>query len=207
MSSGKTKSNRAVVTGITAATVVALGIAGSAIAGGASTDAVDTVLRQAGASTAAEKADAAQLPQGRSMPVHRYTVSAGWGHSSGPHAGREHAGIDFAAPTNEPVYAAADGKVVSAGYDGGYGKSVKIRGNDGYYTLYAHLNKYSVKKGQKIKAGERIGAVGSTGHSTGPHLHFEVRNGKDKAVHPNKYLRVDKADLGRIAAQLKKRNK
>lgn len=206
MRSVNAPSNRVVVTGIAATTVVAVGVAGTALAGGSGTAATGTA-HQAAAPAAAKKSDAAQLPKGRSLPVHRYTVSAGWGHSSGPHAGREHAGIDFAAPTNEPVYAAADGKVVAAGYDGGYGKRVKIRGKDGYFTLYAHLNKYSVKKGQKVRAGQRIGAVGSTGHSTGPHLHFEVRNGKDRAVHPNKYLRVGKAKLGRIAAQLKKRGK
>ena len=78
---------------------------------------------------------AENLPDGRYLPVHDYRISAGWGHSSGPHAGREHGGIDFAADMNEPVYAADKGKVVSAGYNGGYGKMVKIKHPDGHYTV------------------------------------------------------------------------
>ena len=148
-------------------------------------------------------AGAENLPDGRYLPVHDYRVSAGWGHSSGPHAGREHGGIDFAADMNEPVYAVDKGKVVSAGYNGGYGQMVKIKHPDGHYTVYAHLNKINVKKGQQVEAGKRIGAVGSTGYSTGPHLHFEARSAKDRPIKPTTYLGVDSKELRQLTKSLR----
>lgn len=85
-----------------------------------------------------------------------------------------HPGIDFAAPYNTPIYAAGDGEVLEAQYNGGYGNSVKIDHGYGYQTYYAHMASFIVKKGQKVKRGELIGYVGSTGFSTAPHLHYEV---------------------------------
>jgi murein DD-endopeptidase MepM/ murein hydrolase activator NlpD len=90
-----------------------------------------------------------------------------------------HAGWDYAAPTGTPVKAAAKGKVTHAGNAGGYGKLIKIAHAEGYETRYAHLSKILVKTTQQVEAGKHIGNVGSTGRSTGPHLHFEKRlNGK-----------------------------
>ncbi len=90
-----------------------------------------------------------------------------------------HAGWDYAAPTGTPVKAAAKGKVIHAGNAGSYGKLIKISHAEGYETRYAHLSKILVKNGQQVNAGDHIGNVGSTGRSTGPHLHFEKRlNGK-----------------------------
>jgi len=153
----------------------------------------------------AEQAEAGELPGGRMLPVHDFRISAGWGHSSGPHAGREHAGLDMAADLNEPVFAAADGRVVSAGYAGGYGNMVKIRDDRGRFTMYAHLNKFSVTKGDKVAAGQRIGAVGSTGNSTGPHLHFEVHTKKDVATYPATYLGVATgAELTKVARDVQR---
>jgi murein DD-endopeptidase MepM/ murein hydrolase activator NlpD len=87
-----------------------------------------------------------------------------------------HAGIDFTAPKNTDIYATADGKVVSVKSDiWGYGKHIIIDHGYGYQTLYAHLNKFDVKPGQKVTRGQLIGKLGSTGKSTGPHLHYEVR--------------------------------
>jgi murein DD-endopeptidase MepM/ murein hydrolase activator NlpD len=87
-----------------------------------------------------------------------------------------HTGIDLTAPTGTKVYATGDGKIITTGYTpGGYGKRIIIDHGFGYKTLYAHLNEIYVKEGQKIKRGELIGAVGSTGRSTAPHLHYEVR--------------------------------
>lgn len=85
-----------------------------------------------------------------------------------------HPGIDFAAPYNTPIYAAGDGEVMEAQYNGGYGNSVKIDHGYGYQTYYAHMASFVVKKGQQVKRGELIGYVGSTGFSTAPHLHYEV---------------------------------
>ena len=90
-----------------------------------------------------------------------------------------HAGLDFAAPTGTPIYATADGVVTDAGFDeGGYGNRVIINDGFGYETLFGHMYKIKVRDGEKIKRGEMIGYVGSTGKSTGPHCHYEVhKNG------------------------------
>lgn len=86
-----------------------------------------------------------------------------------------HAGIDLAAPTNTPIYSAFDGKVIVADYDQWNGNYIKIQHDNDIMTVYCHCEKINVRKGQVIKAGEVIGFVGSTGSSTGPHLHFELR--------------------------------
>jgi murein DD-endopeptidase MepM/ murein hydrolase activator NlpD len=86
-----------------------------------------------------------------------------------------HTGIDIAAPTGTPIAAAREGRVVFAGWKGGYGKVVVIRHQFGYETWYAHMSTILVRNGQYVQMGQRIGRVGNTGVSTGPHLHFEVR--------------------------------
>ena len=86
-----------------------------------------------------------------------------------------HDGIDLAAPMDRPVYAAYRGTVSFAGWNGGYGRLVIINHPQGYSTRYAHLAGFRVSVGQAVTRGERIGRVGSSGNSTGPHLHFEVR--------------------------------
>ena len=87
-----------------------------------------------------------------------------------------HRALDFAAPKGTPVYAAKSGTVRFAGYNkGGYGNLIIIDHAEGYSTYYAHLSKILVSEGDHVKAGEKIGLVGSTGRSTGPHLHFEIR--------------------------------
>ncbi len=90
-----------------------------------------------------------------------------------------HAGLDFAAPIGTPIYATADGVVTDAGFnEGGYGNRVIINHGFGYETLYGHMYRIKARQGQKVKRGEVIGYVGSTGKSTGPHCHYEVhRNG------------------------------
>lgn len=104
----------------------------------------------------------------------------------------KHKGIDLAAPTGTPVYAAAPGTVSAAGYgvlDKSYGNEVFIKHSDGSYTNYAHLSKINVRKGQHVKAGQVIGRCGSTGNSTGPHLHFEIHKGeKWNRVDPLPYM-------------------
>lgn len=86
----------------------------------------------------------------------------------------DHRGLDFAAPTGASVLVALPGRVVSAGVSGGYGNQVLVQHADGLQTRYAHLSQIGVRAGQSVDAGARVGAVGSTGVSTGPHLHFEV---------------------------------
>jgi murein DD-endopeptidase MepM/ murein hydrolase activator NlpD len=101
--------------------------------------------------------------------------------------GRMHEGIDIAAPTGTPIRAADSGSVEIAGYEGGYGNYTCIEHGGGLATCYAHQNSIGVSVGQTVAQAQIIGTVGSTGHSTGPHLHFEVRvNGQ--AVDPLGYL-------------------
>ena len=102
---------------------------------------------------------------------------------------RGHTCVDFAmsGAYGKPVYASASGTVISAGWSGGYGKMIKIRHSNGYETWYAHLSSIDVSTGATVYQGQHIGRIGSTGNSTGPHLHFELRiNGKD--VNPMKYI-------------------
>jgi murein DD-endopeptidase MepM/ murein hydrolase activator NlpD len=98
-----------------------------------------------------------------------------------------HNGFDFAAKSGTQVGAASGGEVVHAGPAGTYGNLVTIRHADGFETRYAHLSEVHVKKGDRVETGADIGAVGSTGHSTGPHLHFEIRK-EGKALDPRPYL-------------------
>ncbi|KUN06466.1 peptidase [Streptomyces canus] len=103
-----------------------------------------------------------------------------------------HTGVDFAVPTGTSVKAVAAGKVVTSGWGGSFGYQVVIRHADGRYTQYAHLSAISVKSGQSVGGGQRIGRSGSTGNSSGPHLHFEVRTGPGfgSDVDPVAYLRA-----------------
>ena len=104
--------------------------------------------------------------------------------------GRKHEGIDIAAPQGTPIHSAADGKVVFSGWGPtGYGKMVIIKHKHHLTTLYAHNSKLLVKKGSRVKQGQKISLMGSTGRSTGPHLHFEVRN-DTPPKDPIKYLSV-----------------
>mgnify|MGYP000854052963 CR=1 FL=1 len=99
-----------------------------------------------------------------------------------------HRGIDINGNTGDPIRAAGDGKVIEAGWSGGYGKLIAIKHSGGIVTRYAHCSTLNVKPGERVARGEVIGRVGNTGHSTGSHLHFEVLiNGK--TVNPTKYLR------------------
>lgn len=103
-----------------------------------------------------------------------------------------HTGIDFPVPTGTSVKSVAAGRVVGAGWEGSFGYQVVVRHADGRYSQYAHLSAISVKSGQSVAAGQRIGRSGSTGNSSGPHLHFEVRTGPGfgSDVDPVAYLRA-----------------
>ena len=105
--------------------------------------------------------------------------------------GKMHEGVDMAAPTGTKIYAPADGVVIAAEWERGYGNIVKIRHDFGITTRYGHLSKILVKKGQKVSQGELIADMGSTGHSTGPHLHYEIRI-SGKPINPMTFIKAGK---------------
>ena len=121
-----------------------------------------------------------------SMPVRsNFRFTSGFGQRWG----RLHAGTDFAGPIGTPVYATADGLVTHAGWSSGYGRLIKIQHDFGIETRYAHLNAMDVRVGQRVSRGDRIGALGNSGRSTGPHLHYEVRE-SGNPVNPMNYIRA-----------------
>lgn len=119
-------------------------------------------------------------------------VASGFGYRIDPvyHTRRFHEGMDFTAPTGTDIYATANGKITSAGWERGYGNCVKISHGFGYETLYGHMSAIYIHPGQDVKRGEVIGAVGSTGKSTGPHLHYEVHY-KGEVMNPQNYYFMD----------------
>ncbi|MFE7808608.1 transglycosylase family protein [Streptomyces sp. NPDC057430] len=137
------------------------------------------------ASRPAADADSFSAPVSASIGT-RYRVSgSSW--SSGYHTG-----VDFPVPTGTSVKAVAPGRIVSAGWGGAYGYEIVIRHDDGRYSQYAHLSALSVREGQRVNGGQRIARSGSTGNSSGPHLHFEVRTGPGYGsdIDPLAYLRA-----------------
>lgn len=117
--------------------------------------------------------------------------TSGFGVRSDPFLGRPamHTGLDFRAATGDPVRVTANGKVVSAGWSGGYGRMVEVDHGNGLSTRYGHLSEINVRVGETVKIGQVVGLVGSTGRSTGPHLHYETRI-EGEAVDPQKFLRA-----------------
>ena len=114
-------------------------------------------------------------------------ISSRYGSSESVRNFRAHGGLDIAAPTGTKIKAVASGTVTKSGVQGGYGNLVSINHGNGVETYYGHCSKLLVKQGQSVVAGDIIALVGSTGHSTGPHLHLEIRvNGK--TVNPQNYL-------------------
>lgn len=115
------------------------------------------------------------------------TITQAYGNKNARYARGYHTGIDMGCMNGSPIYAAHDGTVTLAGYSGAYGNTVEISAGNGFLTSYHHMSRIRATKGQTVTAGTIIGYIGSTGMSTGPHLHFEVRiNGKD--VDPAPYL-------------------
>ncbi len=123
------------------------------------------------------------------LPAIGEMVTSSFGFRRDPFTGASamHSGLDFRGPVGAPIYAAAEGRVSYVGQKSGYGNVVEIRHGNGLVTRYAHMSKFHSHVGQKVAAGDVIGAIGSTGRSTGPHLHFEVRV-NDRAVNPRPFL-------------------
>ncbi|MBQ9610217.1 MAG: peptidoglycan DD-metalloendopeptidase family protein [Lachnospiraceae bacterium] len=117
------------------------------------------------------------------LPVENYILSSGFG----PRWGTNHNGIDMAVPTGTEVMASADGIVIQSGWNGGYGISVYIDHENGVITRYGHMSQTLVSVGQRVSQGDIIGLSGSTGDSTGPHVHFEMRE-NDVPIDPIRYV-------------------
>lgn len=154
-------------------------------------------------------------------PIDGARLSSGFGNRRHPILGYDkmHRGVDFAAPSGTPVYAAGDGVVERAGPWSGYGNYIRIRHNDGYSTAYAHLRNYAkgIHKGKRVRQGRIIGYVGATGLSTGPHLHYEILkngrrlnpmrvkmpSGKKLTGKPLKRFMAEKSEIDRKVASLR----
>lgn len=123
------------------------------------------------------------------LPASLEYISSGFGFRADPFTGEGamHAGLDFRGPVGAPIYAAAKGRVSFAGVRSGYGNCIEISHGNGLLTRYAHMSAFGAAIGQQVAAGAVIGAIGSTGRSTGPHLHFEVRI-NDRPVNPRPFL-------------------
>jgi murein DD-endopeptidase MepM/ murein hydrolase activator NlpD len=136
------------------------------------------------------------------LPIHSpapgYGISSTFGVRRDPILGTPamHAGLDFSVPSGRKVRATGQGKVVAAGWNGGYGRMVEIDHGDGLTTRYAHMSKISVKEGDVVERGTVIGKVGSSGRSTGAHLHYEIRR-NGTAINPLRFIKA-----GRKVAQL-----
>ncbi|TVP69150.1 MAG: M23 family peptidase [Leptolyngbya sp. LCM1.Bin17] len=153
---------------------------------------LNTAVKPALEDTLASEAEQlAASPTGRPV-ASDLPISSEFGLRPNPFGGRSyemHEGIDFAGPVGKPVLATADGVVVVAEYDRGYGNYVKIDHGYNYETLYAHLSELAVTIGDRVQRGDVLGTVGSTGRSSGPHLHYGIyRNGQ--AVNPRYYLKL-----------------
>lgn len=129
------------------------------------------------------------IPPKFGQPCRKSRMSSRFGYRKDPFTGRRafHSGVDFAPGYGAKAVASMGGKVTYAGYMGGYGKLVVIRHANGYTTRYGHLSRILVRKGRYVSQGQQIGKVGSTGRSTGAHLHFEVRK-NGKPLNPLKFI-------------------
>ncbi|GGV51228.1 M23 family metallopeptidase [Streptomyces griseoflavus] len=140
---------------------------------------------------ASTQTTANQAASGYSSPVPGGSLGTAYKASGSMWSSGYHTGVDFAVPTGTSLKAVGSGTVVSAGWAGAYGNQVVIKLADGHYAQYAHLSSLSVSAGQSVSGGQQVGLSGSTGNSTGPHLHFEIRTtpnyGSD--VDPVSYLR------------------
>lgn len=123
------------------------------------------------------------------VPHANQSITSNFGYRRDPFNGRaaRHPGIDFRGKIGSPIYAAAPGTIVYAGWRGGYGRLIEIRHDNGLVTRYAHLSRIDAKVGDSVEGGDTIGGLGSSGRSTGPHLHFEVRI-NNRAVNPRPFL-------------------
>ncbi|MUT67644.1 M23 family metallopeptidase [Paenibacillus sp. NEAU-GSW1] len=131
------------------------------------------------------------IPSG--WPTTSRTMTSGFGYRKDPFTGKAifHAGIDIAGESGDPVFSAANGEVIESGYSSSEGNYVVVDHGNGLCSVYMHLKQIEAREGETVVRGEKIGLLGSTGRSTGPHLHFQIMQ-SDKAVNPLPYLKLAK---------------
>ncbi|MFI5711586.1 M23 family metallopeptidase [Kribbella sp. NPDC051620] len=145
------------------------------------------LAKAAAAAKAEALAKAAAAPK-VVLPTTGYHLTAGFGQAGGRWA-RNHTGLDFAAPLGTPIRSVMAGEVIQADYEGAYGRQVKVRHADGTVTSYSHMSEFDVSVGDTVQAGTQVGAIGVTGNTTGPHVHFEVLPGGGDPIDPKPWLR------------------
>ena len=157
----------------------------------ASARALAAAKAAAKAAAAAAKADAiakAKAAPKIVLPTTGYHLTARFNQAGGRWA-HNHTGLDFAAPMGTPVRSVMAGKVIQADFEGAYGRQVKVRHADGTVTSYSHMSEFDVSVGDSVEAGTQVGAIGMTGNTTGPHVHFEVLPGGGAPIDPEPWLR------------------
>lgn len=122
------------------------------------------------------------------LPTTGYHLTARFNQAGGRWA-HNHTGLDFAAPIGTPVRSVMAGEVIQADFEGAYGRQVKVRHSDGTVTSYSHMSEFDVSVGDSVEAGTQVGAIGMTGNTTGPHVHFEVLPGGGSPIDPEPWLR------------------
>lgn len=165
--------------------------------------AVAEAAGQAGLTASRRSAIGQEVSIPSRAPLKGLRLTSDYGMRNHPVTGRRraHKGIDLAAPTGTPIYATADGLVSRASWFSSYGLYVSIEHGGELQTRYAHMSRLNVAQGQRVKKGEIVGFVGSTGRSTGPHLHYEVRV-QGEAVNPMPYMLGERlAEAGELGAQ------
>jgi murein DD-endopeptidase MepM/ murein hydrolase activator NlpD len=145
-------------------------------------------LAKAAAAAKAEAIAKAKAAPKVVLPTTGYHLTAGFGQAGGRWA-RNHTGLDFAAPIGTPIRSVMAGEVIQADYEGAYGRQVKVRHADGTVTSYSHMSEFDVSVGDTVQAGDQVGAIGVTGNTTGPHVHFEVLPGGGAPIDPKPWLR------------------
>jgi murein DD-endopeptidase MepM/ murein hydrolase activator NlpD len=140
------------------------------------------------AAAAVKAAAAAKAAPKVVLPTTGYHLTARFGQGGGRWA-NNHTGLDFAAPIGTPIVSVMAGEVIQADFEGAYGRQVKVRHHDGTVTSYSHMSEFTVSVGDTVQAGSQVGAIGVTGNTTGPHVHFEVLPGGGAPIDPEPWLR------------------
>ncbi|MFX3632180.1 MAG: M23 family metallopeptidase [Candidatus Pristimantibacillus sp.] len=157
---------------------------------GSMVDTMEQTMEQSLKQAQARQAELDAIPSG--WPTASQTMTSSFGYRKDPFTGRAtfHAGIDISGKSGDPVFSAADGKVSESGYSSSEGNYIVIDHDNGLQSVYMHLQHNEAQEGETVARGEKIGLLGSSGRSTGPHLHFQVMQ-KHEAVNPLDYLQVD----------------